>query len=272
MSPEARQRPSDSDFQCPSFRLDGRVALVTGGSRGLGLGVALALAEHGADIALAARGRDELEQAAAAVRARGRRATTIAVDIGANEAPALLVEKTVAALGGIDILVHGAGINVRKPVVSFTREDFESLMRINLEAPLFISQAVGQVMRAKRHGRILCIGSIAAEVAIPNVGIYAMSKGGLRQMVKSMALEWAKDGVTVNAIAPGRFWTKMTDAVFSDDRLYKSAVRVIPMGRPGIPADLAGAAVLLASDAGSYITGQTIVVDGGWLASSGVEG
>jgi gluconate 5-dehydrogenase/2-deoxy-D-gluconate 3-dehydrogenase len=109
-------------------------------------------------------------------------------------------------------------------------------------------------------------------VAIPNVGLYAMSKGGLRQMVKSMALEWAKDGVTVNAIAPGRFWTKMTDAVFSDDRLYDSAVRVIPMGRPGTPADLAGAAILLASDAGSYITGQTLVVDGGWLASGGVDG
>jgi NAD(P)-dependent dehydrogenase (short-subunit alcohol dehydrogenase family) len=104
------------------------------------------------------------------------------------------------------------------------------------------------------------------------VAIYAMSKGGLRQMVKSLALEWAKDGVTVNAIAPGRFWTKMTDAVFSDDRLYDSAVRVIPMGRLGVPVDLAGAAVLLASDASSCITGQTLVIDGGWLASGGVEG
>ncbi len=267
-----RPRPSDSDFEMPSFRLDGRVALVTGGSRGLGLGIALALAESGADIALAARGADELERAAEAVRRRGRRATTIAVDIGAREAPDMLVARTTEALGGLDILVNGAGINIRKPAASFTREDFEGLMRINLEAAFFISQSAGQVMRRTGHGRILCIGSIAAEVAIPNVGIYMMSKGGMRQMVKSLALEWAKDGVTVNAIAPGRFWTKMTDAVFSDDRMYDSAVRVIPMGRPGVPADLAGAAVLLASDAGAYITGQTIVIDGGWLASGGVDG
>ena len=270
--PSSRSRPSDSDFAMPSLRLDGRVALVTGGSRGLGLGVALALAEQGADIALAARGADELDRAAAAVRARGRRATTIAIDIGSREAPDVLVERTVTELGGLDILVNGAGINLRKPIASFTREDFQTLMHINLEAPLFISQAAGQLMRTKGMGRVICIGSIAAEVAIPNVGLYAMSKGGLRQMVKSMALEWARDGVTVNAIAPGRFWTKMTDAVFSNDRLYESAVRVIPMGRPGSPADLAGAAILLASDAGSYITGQTIVVDGGWLASAGVDG
>ena len=254
------------------MRLDGRVAVVTGGSRGLGLGIALALAEQGADIALAARGANELQAAAEAVRARGRRVATIPIDIGTHEAPDVIVRRTVESLGRLDILVNGAGINVRKPIASFTREDFEALMRINLEAAFFLSQAAGQVMRTAGWGRIICIGSIAAEVAIPNVGIYAMSKGGMRQMVKSLALEWAKAGVTVNAIAPGRFWTRMTDAVFSDDALYASAVRVIPMGRPGMPADLAGAAILLASDAGSYITGQTIVVDGGWLASGGVDG
>ena len=174
-------------------------------------------------------------------------------------------------LGRLDILVNGAGINVRKPAASFTREDFAGVLRINLEAAFFLSQSAGQVLRHQGRGRIISIGSIAQEVAVPNVGVYAMSKGALRQMTKSLSLEWAKDNVTVNAIAPGRFWTTMTDAVFSDDRLYDAAVRVIPMGRPGVPADLAGAAVLLASDAGAYITGQTIVVDGGWLASSGVE-
>ena len=268
----SRQRPLDSDFVMPSFRLDGRVALVTGGSRGLGLAIALALAEYGADVAIAARSADEVGRAADAVRASGRRALAITADIGAREAPELLVGRTTDALGGLDILVNGAGINVRKPAASFTREDVEAVLRINLEAAFFISQAAGAVMRAQRWGRILTIGSIAAEVAIPNVSVYAMSKGGLRQMVRSLALEWARDEVTVNGIAPGRFWTRMTDAVFSDDRLYDSAVRVIPMGRPGLPTDLAGAAVLLASDAGAYITGQTIVVDGGWLASGGVEG
>jgi NAD(P)-dependent dehydrogenase (short-subunit alcohol dehydrogenase family) len=267
-----RERPSDADFVFPSFRLDGRVALVTGASRGLGLGIALALAEYGADIALAARGAGELELAAALVRARGRRALAIPIDITAQDAPDTLVARATGELGGVDILVNGAGVNLRKPAGTFRREDYDGLMRINVEAAFFISQAAGQVMRERRWGRIICIGSIAAEVAIPNIALYAMSKGGVRQMVKSLALEWAKDGVTVNAIAPGRFWTKMTDAVFSDERLHQSAVRVIPMGRPGLPADLAGAAVLLASDAGAYITGQTLVVDGGWLASGGVEG
>jgi 2-dehydro-3-deoxy-D-gluconate 5-dehydrogenase len=267
-----RERPSDSEFVFPSFRLDGRVALVTGGSRGLGLGIALALAEYGADVALAARGADELERAAALVRSRGRRALTIPIDITARDAPATLVERTSNELGGIDVLVNGAGVNLRKPAAAFRREDYDGLMRINVEAAFFISQAVGPLMRERRWGRIICIGSIAAEVAIPNIALYATSKGALRQMVKSLALEWAKDGVTVNAIAPGRFWTKMTDAVFSDERLYQSAVRVIPMGRPGVPSDLAGAAVLLASDAGAYITGQSLVIDGGWLASGGVEG
>jgi NAD(P)-dependent dehydrogenase (short-subunit alcohol dehydrogenase family) len=270
--PADRQRPDDSEFRMPSFRLDGRVALVTGGSRGLGLAIALALAEYGADVAVVARGAAEVAAAQAAIQARGRRGLGIVTDIGAPGAPDLLVDRTVTGLGRLDILVNGAGINIRKPAASFTREDFAGLFRINLEAAFFISQAAGAVMRQQRWGRILTIGSIAAEVAIPNVSVYAMSKGGLRQMVKSLALEWARDGVTVNGIAPGRFWTRMTDAVFSDDRLYDSAVRVIPMGRPGLPTDLAGAAVLLASEAGAYITGQTLVIDGGWLASGGVEG
>jgi NAD(P)-dependent dehydrogenase (short-subunit alcohol dehydrogenase family) len=266
-----REKPSDSSFELPSFRLDGQVAIVTGGSRGLGLGIARALAAQGADLVLASRGAGELERAAGTLRALGRRVVTVAVDIGTRDAPERLVGAALEQLGRLDILVNGAGINVRKPAASFTREDFEGVVRINLEAAFFLSQAAGQVMRQQRKGRIISIGSIAQEVAVPNVGIYAMSKGGLRQMTKALSLEWARDNVTVNAIAPGRFWTTMTDAVFSDDRLYDGAVRVIPMGRPGVPADLAGAAILLASDAGAYITGQTIVVDGGWLASSGVE-
>jgi NAD(P)-dependent dehydrogenase (short-subunit alcohol dehydrogenase family) len=266
-----QSRPSDSEFALPSLRLDGQVALVTGGSRGLGLGIARALAAQGADLVLAARGADELNRAAESLRGLGGRVVIAPVDVAARAAPDRLVETAVRELGRLDILVNGAGVNVRKPAASFTREDFETVVRINLEAAFFISQAAGQLMRQQRHGRIICIGSIAAEVAVPNVAIYAMSKGGLKQMVKSLSLEWARDQVTVNGIAPGRFWTTMTDAVFSDDRLYDAAVRVIPLGRPGVPADLAGAAILLASEAGGYITGQTIIVDGGWLASSGVE-
>ena len=267
-----RHRPSDSEFVFPSFRLDGRVALVTGGSRGLGLGIALALAEYGADVALAARGADELERAAALIRARGRRVLTIPIDITARDAPDILVDRTTNELGGPDILVNGAGVNLRKPAGAFRREDYDGLMRINVEAAFFISQAAGQVMRERRWGRIICIGSIAAEVAIPNIALYAMSKGGLRQMVKSLALEWAKDGVTVNAIAPGRFWTKMTDAVFSDDRLYQSAVRVIPMGRPAWPRIWPARPCCLPLTPGPTSPVSRWSIDGGWLASGGVEG
>jgi NAD(P)-dependent dehydrogenase (short-subunit alcohol dehydrogenase family) len=267
----ARNRPSDSSFAMPSLRLDGRVAVVTGGSRGLGLGIAHALALQGADLVLTSRGAPELERAADLLRETGRRVVAVPLDVAAREAPAVLVDAATSGLGRLDILVNGAGINLRKPAASFTHEDVAAVLRVNLEAAFFLSQAAGQVMRRQGHGRIISIGSIAQEVAVPNVSVYAMSKGGLRQMTRSLALEWARDNVTVNAIAPGRFWTTMTDAVFSDDRLYDAAVRVIPMGRPGVPSDLAGAAVLLASDAGAYITGQTIVVDGGWLSSSGVE-
>ena len=125
-------------------------------------------------------------------------------------------------------------------------------------------------MQAQGRGRIVCITSVATGVALPNVSVYSMSKAALGAMVRALALEWARDGITVNAIAPGRYWTAMTDAVFSDPALHASAVGVIPLGRPGVPADVAGAAVLLASDAGAYMTGQTLVVDGGWTASAGV--
>ena len=268
----SRSRPADSAFEMPSLRLDGQVALVTGGSRGLGLGMALALAHQGADLALAARSRDELDAAAAVIRQLGRRAVVVPVDLAVHGVADRVVARAVDALGRLDVLVNAAGLNIRKPADSFTAEDLRAVLHVNLEAAFLLSQAAGRIMRPQRHGRIICVGSVAAEVAVPRVAAYAMSKGGLRQMVKSLALEWAADGVTVNAIAPGRFWTQMTDAVFSDGKLYESAVRVIPMRRPGVPADLAGATVLLASDAGAYITGQTIVVDGGWLASGGVEG
>ena len=144
-------------------------------------------------------------------------------------------------------------------------------MRVNVESGFFLAQAAAPVMRAQGHGRIIAVTSVATKVALPNVSVYSMSKAALGAMVRALAIEWAKDGVTVNAIAPGRFWTAMTDAVFSNPELHENAVSVIPQARPGVPADLAGAAVLLASDASSYITGQTLFVDGGWTASAGVR-
>jgi NAD(P)-dependent dehydrogenase (short-subunit alcohol dehydrogenase family) len=266
-----RVRPRDDQFQMPSFRLDGQVALVTGGSRGLGLGVALALAHHGADIALAARTPSQLDEAAELVRKAGRRAITIEADVSNVDSVKAMTAKAQEGLGRIDILVNGAGINIRRPADTFTEAEFDQVMDVNLKSAFFTSIEVGRLMRAQKHGRIINIGSLTFEFAVPNVTLYAMSKGGMKQLTKQLALEWAKDGVTVNAIAPGRFWTALTDAVFSVPELYDSAVSVIPLGRPGLSTDLAGAAVLLASPAGSYITGQTIYIDGGWLVNSGVR-
>ncbi len=251
--------------------MDGKVALVTGGSRGLGLAIAQALAISGANVAIAARNREELNHAVELIRASGAQATGIVTDVSVVQEVSAMVGGTVAIFGGLDILVNCAGINFRRPVDTFTEDDWDKLMAINLKGAFFASQEAARVMRAKRWGRIINIGSIAYEMVVPNVALYAISKGGMKAMTHALAVELAKDGITVNSIAPGRFWTQMTDAVFSKPELYASAVSVIPMERPGVPADLAGAAIMLASDAGSYITGQTIFVDGGWMVNGATK-
>jgi NAD(P)-dependent dehydrogenase (short-subunit alcohol dehydrogenase family) len=266
-----RRRVRDDEFEMPSLRLDGRVALVTGGSRGLGLGIALALAHAGADVALAARTRGELDLAARLIEKRGRRALVLEADLVEAERARQIVRETAAQLGRLDVLVNAAGINLRRPVETFTEADFDQLMAVNLKSAFFACQEAAPLMRAQGKGKIINVGSLAFEIVIPNIALYAMSKGGMRQMTRALALEWARHGINVNAIAPGRFWTQLTDAVFSAPELHESAVSVIPMGRPGLPQDLAGAALLLASDASDYITGQTIVVDGGWLVSGGAK-
>jgi NAD(P)-dependent dehydrogenase (short-subunit alcohol dehydrogenase family) len=266
-----KRRPRDDEFEMPSLRLDGRVALVTGGNRGLGLGIALTLAHAGADMALCARTSSELEQAAALVRAVGRKAFTVMADLTDTERARAAVRATAEHYGRLDVLVYAAGINIRQPAHTFTTDDWDRLMAINLKSAFFACQEAAPLMRKQGKGKIVHVTSLSSEIVVPNIALYATSKGGMKQMTKALALEWAKDRICVNAIAPGRFWTQLTDAVFSKPDLYDSAVSVIPMGRPGVPADLAGAALLLASDASDYITGQTIVVDGGWLVGGGVK-
>lgn len=269
---EKNQRPRDEDFQMPSFRLDGRAALVTGGSRGLGLGMALALAHAGADIALAARTVEHLDNAAQLITGIGRNVVTFPTDAEDTEAVQQLVRDTHAHFGRLDILVNGAGMNIRQPAETFTFEDWDRLMAVNLKSVFFACQAAMPYMKQQSKGKIINVGSGTFERAVPNVALYAISKGGLRMLTRSLAVEWAPHGINVNAISPGRFWTEMTDAVFSDPDLYQSAVDIIPNGAPGKPSDLAGATVLLASDAGDYITGENIFVDGGMMFSFGVKG
>ena len=261
----------NSEFEMPSLRLDGRVALVTGAGRGLGLGMALALAHAGANIALAARTKRELEEAAELVQGVGAQSLILPTDVSDVAAVEATVNAAADHYGRLDILVNAAGINIRQPVDSFTEADWDHLMAVNLKGAFFASREAARRMRQQRKGKIINVGSVAFEIIVPNIALYAISKGGMRQMTRSLAVEWAPDNICVNAIAPGRFWTKMTDAVFSDKDLYASAVSPIPLGRPGTAADLAGATVLLASDASDYITGQTIFVDGGWLVNGGVK-
>ncbi len=270
-----RRMPLDHEFVMPSFRLDGRAALVTGAGRGLGLAMALALAHAGAGVAIAARTESELENAAAMIRGVGRKALALPTDVSDVEAVRAMVRQTAAHFGGLDILVNAAGVNLRKPTAEFTVEDWDRLVGINLKGAFFASQEALGVMRARKDrphkAKIINVGSIAYEIVVPNVALYAISKGGMRQMTRSMAVDFAKENICVNSIGPGRFWTQMTDSIFSNPETYDSAVSVIPMGRPGLPSELAGATVFLASDASDYITGHTIMVDGGWTAGGGVK-
>lgn len=270
-----RRMPRDDEFQMPSFRLDGRTALVTGGGRGLGLAMAQALASAGADVAIAARTESELESAAELIRKTGREVLVVPTDVSSVESVRAMIRRTADHFGKLDILVNAAAINYRKPADDFTEEDWDRLMNINLKGSFFACQEALRVMKRQtdrpHKAKIINVGSIAYEIIVPNIALYSISKGGLRQMTRSLAVDFAKDNICVNSIAPGRFWTKMTDSVFSNPDLYDSAVSVIPMGRPGMPSELAGATVFLASDASDYVTGETITVDGGWTVSAGVK-
>jgi NAD(P)-dependent dehydrogenase (short-subunit alcohol dehydrogenase family) len=266
-----RRRPLDEEFSMPSLRLDGRAAIVTGGSRGLGLAMALTLAEAGANVAILARTKSELERAVTLIAERKVKALPLVCDISETKHLCELISHAAEKFGRLDILINAAAINLRQPVDAFTEADWDRVMNVNLKAAFFASQTAAKHFRRQGKGKIINVSSIAAEIVVPNVSAYAISKGGIRQMTAAFAIELARDNICVNAVGPGRFWTQMTDGVFSDPQLYESAVHVIPMGRPGLPSELAGATLLLASDAGDYITGQTIYVDGGWLVSVPVK-
>lgn len=247
------------------FSLKGKVALVTGGGRGLGKGIALGLAGAGADVVIAARSVSELAETVRELKDLGTDSASCQVDLLNVAEIKSMVDWVAEKYGALDILVNGAGINVRKPTVEMTEADWDRVLGVNLKGVFFASQAAAKVMLQQGKGRIINIASLSAIIGIPNIIPYCSSKGGLVQMTKGMAVEWAPK-INVNAIGPGYFRTAMTEELFLREGWEQNALRRIPQGKTGSPSDLAGAAVYLASEASDYVTGQVIYVDGGWLA------
>lgn len=258
------------------MRLDGKVALVTGGSQGLGLGMARALAEAGADVAIVARTEDRLREATSRIEALGRRVLPIPADLGDVAAARHVVDATVEAFGRLDILVTAAAAQFRKPALDVEPEDWDRMVAVNLRSVYFMCQQAARRMIERERppdggtrGKVINVASLTAVGAWPDVSVYGMTKGGVLQMTKAMALEWAPLGISVNAIGPGTFHTELTEALYSDPARAERIVSRIPMGRPGNPEDLASTVVYLASPASDYVTGQVLWVDGGWLLMGG---
>ena len=246
------------------FDLSGRVAVVTGANTGIGQAIAIALAQAGADVALV--GRTPAEDTAAAIRDLGRRALIVSADLSSIEPVQRIVDETVAGLGGLDILVNNAGIIRRADAVDFTEEDWDAVVYTNLKSVFFLCQAAGRHMIAEGKGRIINIASMLTFQGGIRVPSYTASKSGIGGLTKLLANEWAKHGVTVNAIAPGYIATNNTAALQADEARNAAILDRIPAGRWGDAADLGGAAVFLASDAAAYVQGHILAVDGGWLA------
>jgi 2-deoxy-D-gluconate 3-dehydrogenase len=248
-----------------TFRLDGAVALVTGASAGLGAAMAVALAEAGADVAAHGNTRSP-DGTCARIEATGRRAARLVGDLSDRAVSGRLVDETIAALGRIDILINNAGTIRRAPAADVVDEDWDHVIETNLTSAFRLARAAARHMLASgRGGKIINVASLLAFQGGITVPAYAAAKGGLAQLTKALANEWAPRGINVNAIAPGYMETTNTSALRADPVRSRQILERIPAGRWGVPEDVAGAAVYLASPAASYVHGHLLVVDGGWL-------
>ncbi|HEY9285843.1 MAG TPA: 2-dehydro-3-deoxy-D-gluconate 5-dehydrogenase KduD [Pyrinomonadaceae bacterium] len=246
------------------FRLDGRVALVTGASAGLGAAVAVALAEAGADVACHGNSRSP-DSTCERVGRAGRRSLPVAGDLADKETPREIVGRTLEEFGRLDILVNNAGTIRRSAAVEYSEEDWDAVVEVNLSSVFRLSQLAGRHMIERGRGKIVNVASLLSFQGGINVPAYAASKGGVAQLTKALANEWAAKGVNVNAIAPGYMSTDNTAVLRADETRSRQILERIPAGRWGEPDDLAGAAVFLASPASDYVNGHVLVVDGGWL-------
>ena len=246
------------------FDLTGKSAIVTGASTGLGMGMTMALASAGADLLLVDHvSSDEVAQR---VRGMGRRAVTLTVDLMKMESIAGVVEAAVAEFGKIDVLVNNAGIIRRIPAIDFSEHDWDDVMTLNAKTVFFLAQAAARDMMKRKYGKIINIASLLSFQGGIIVPSYSASKGAVAQVTKALANEWAQHGIAVNAIAPGYMATNNTKALREDPVRSKAILDRIPAGRWGVPDDVGGVAVFLASRASDYVNGHILVVDGGWLA------
>ena len=246
-----------------AFDLTGKVALVTGTSRGLGQYLGRALALAGADLVITSRDASTLKPFQSEVEALGRKALPLALDVRQHQSIQQMVEAAVDHYGKIDILVNNAGCNVRKPAVDVTWDDWNLILDTNLRGTFFVSQTVARQMIPRAYGRIINIGSVTCVAGYAGLGPYGASRGGVKQLTMSLADDWGVHGITVNCLAPGWFKTAQNAVMYEDKEWVAYICDRIPLKRPGAPQDLDGAVVFLASDASAYVTGQTLLVDGG---------
>lgn len=244
------------------FDLTGRVALVTGGSKGLGFAIARALAAAGADVAIASRTEGDLEAAAKELGAGGRRILPVAADVADEASVARMVSTAIAELGHIDILVNSAGIEGQGAVVDMSAEHWDRVMDVNLRGPMLCCKHVGPHMIERRRGKVINVASVLATRVARYMSPYCATKGGLVQLTRALALEWIRHDVQVNALCPGYFLTPMNEEFFAAEE-GKRLVEKLPSRRLGEPREIEGAAVFLASDASSFVTGAALYVDGG---------
>ncbi len=245
------------------FDLSGKVALVTGASRGLGQYFGRALALAGADLIVTSRKKEDCEPFAKEIRELGRKVHMLDLDVREEASIRKMGEDAIGAFGKIDILINNAGCNVRKPALDITWEDWNKVLDTNLRGTYFVAQAIVKHMVPKKYGRIVNIGSVTSVFGYAGIGPYCASRGGVKQLTMSMADEFGKHGINVNCLAPGWFRTEQNKVLYDNAKWVEYLCDRIPLKRPGKPNDLDGAVVFLSSDASEYVTGQTLLVDGG---------
>lgn len=248
----------------PSFQLEGKKAAVTGAGRGIGRALAIGLAEAGADVALLSRTEGDLNETASIIRDMGREALVLPADVTKREDVHKALTDLYAQWGKLDIIVNNAGMNIRSKALDVSDEEWQTIMDTNLKSAFMVSQEAGRLMKEQgTGGKIINIASVAGQVALRTGVVYAATKAAMMQMTKVLAMEWGQYGINVNAIGPWYFKTPLTEKLLSDEAYVKDILAVTPLKRIGELPELVGPAVFLSSDAGNYVTGQTLFVDGG---------